>query len=155
MNIVPWDSLPMTLSWKEKVAFLAATMMDLPHSDKRPIEHSFGHGLYIRKMTIPQGTIFIGREHIQGHEITLLEGTAILIRPEAKIEYNAVKTLHTVPGFQVIAYMVTDVTVQTVHANPEDLEDVDELENRIFRPAEDTLRLGREIRDTLRLCHVG
>jgi hypothetical protein len=144
MNVIPgWDQLPDTLTWKEKVSYLAAFMSAGPHSDKCPVEHQLGHGLYIRTITIPAQQIFIGREHAEGHLMTLLKGSVILIRPERKIRYDAVKSLITSVGFQAVAYTLTDVVVQTVHGNPDGLEDTQVIEDRVFRPAEKTLEAGR------------
>lgn len=149
LRVVPWDALPSELTWKEKIAYLGVQMMsDLPHRDC-PVEHVFGHGLYIRKMTIPAGTIFLGREHLKGHAVSLLKGSVILITPDSKQRIDAVTTVHTTPGYHMVVYTLTDIKAQTVHPNPEHSFDVKALEDAIFGPVEELRALGLTVQARL------
>jgi hypothetical protein len=141
---MPWDGLPSHLSWKEKVAFVGLRLLQLPQAGTS-VEHSFGHGLYIRKMTIPARTVFLGRPHRHGHECTLLSGSVVLITPEGKRQIDAVKTIHTVPGFLMVLYALTDVVGQTVHPNPTDSHDTQALEDDIFESVESMVALGHQV----------
>jgi hypothetical protein len=149
-EVIPWDRLPTDLSWKEKIAFLGVQFAHVLASEC-PVEHIIGHGSYIRKMTIPAGTVFLGREHLQGHEVTLLKGSVVLITPETKRQVDAITTLHTTPGFYMVVYTLTDVEAQTVHPNPHNSCDVVALEAQIFGPAEELRQLGLAVEERLLL----
>lgn len=149
--VVPWDSLPAQLSWKEKIAYLGVLFEQLPPS-ACPVEHVLGaHGRYVRKMNIPAGTMFLGREHLHGHECSLLKGSVILITEEGKRQVDAVTTLHTRPGFHMVIYALTDIEAQTVHPNPTNSRDIDALEAEIFGPIDELRRLGLAVQERLQL----
>ena len=50
----------------------------------------------------------LGREHLKGHLVTLLEGSAIMITEHGKKRFDAVSNVLTSPGFHIVAYMLTD-----------------------------------------------
>lgn len=139
--IAVFETLPPELSWKEKVAYLGVQFGNV-EATPCPVEHLFGHGLYVRSITIPAGTVFLGREHLQGHEVTLLEGSVILITPEGRRQVDAVTTLHSQPGFLMVVAALTDVKAQTVHPNADHCTDIEELESRIFGSVEELRELG-------------
>lgn len=151
-EVALWDRLPAHLSWKEKIAYLGVRLSEVPGQVECPLEHSFGHGLYIRTMRIPAHTIFLGREHLKGHEVSLLEGSVILITEDDKRQFDAVTTVLTRPGFHTVVYTLTPVVAQTVHYNCNDLRDVEALEKEIFGPIEELRALGLRVQAQLRLA---
>lgn len=144
MSLLPILHLP-DLSWKEKVAYLAWKLHEGPATVQPGLAHRFEPGRYIREMSLPAGTVFIGRVHKVGHLLVLLRGKARLISEEGSRDYSAVDMLQTPSGFQTIAYTLTSVLAQTVHANPAELRDIEELEDEIFEAAELTLVRGKEV----------
>jgi hypothetical protein len=151
-EVAPWDSLPAHLSWKEKIAYLGVVLSDMPGQTECPVEHNFGYRSYLRTIRIPAHTIFLGREHLKGHEVTLLEGSVILITEHDKQQFDAVTTVLTRPGFHTVVYTLTPVIAQTVHPNPHDIRDTEELEREIFGPVEELRALGLRVRDQLRIA---
>lgn len=147
-SLAAFDILPAELSWKEKVAYLGYQFRQLRQVEM-PLEHIFGHGFYIRTITIPARTLFIGRAHRHGHMCTLLSGSAILISSAGRRTFDAVTTVHTVPGFHMVLFTLTDVVGQTMHPNPTDSRDTDALEQEIFEPAEAMTELGRAVTQRL------
>lgn len=153
MNAIPlplWDQLPATLPWKEKISWIGLKLSE-GESSSCPVTHEFGHGLYIRRMHIPARTLFIGRSHIVGHECTLLSGSVIWIWDGGRKQMDAVKTVHTTPGFNMVVYALTDIEAQTVHSNPTNSEDIIALEDGIFEPSHVMRGLGERVNDSLRL----
>jgi hypothetical protein len=144
VSVPAWDSLPRSLTWREKIAWLGLRLSEGPQSPC-PIEHTFGHGLYIRRMTIPAGTLFLGRAHLKGHQCALLSGSLIWILPKAKRYIEAPMTVVTEPGFHMVLYALTDVVGQTSHPNPTDSTDVEALEATIFEPAQALRELGMAV----------
>ena len=150
MEIVPaWDHLPQHLSWKERVCLL--TYHSLTHGEQQatPLAHIFESGLYIREMRIPAGVLLTGREHLLGHKLELISGSAILFAPDGKHRFDAYASIDTRPGFHAVAYTLTDVVSSTVHPNPEECRDVKVLEDRWFGGAQPVIDEGRLIFEEL------
>lgn len=139
--------LPETLTWPEKVAYLAWQVSQLPQASM-PVTHQFQDGHYIREMTIPAETVFLGRMHRQGHTLELLEGEAILILPTGPVHKRAPDRLQTVPGFQAVAFTLTDVRVRSLHPDTGE-RDIAVLEDHIAESKESTLALGQSIHQRL------
>lgn len=148
-EVILWDDLPAQLSWKEKIGYLCLMLADSPGRYVSPVEHSVGHGVYIRTMRLPAGLIFLGREHLKGHLVTLLEGSAIMITEHGKKRFDAVSNVLTSPGFHMVAYMLTDCVAQTAHWGIDETKTHQELEDEIFGPAEDLMALGRQVQAQL------
>lgn len=133
------------LSWHEKVALLGWWMhCNLP-SAVPEVKHIFQPGWYIRQMTMPAGQLFVGRIHRQGHLLKLIAGRAMWLRPDGRFIYDAPATVQTAPGSQVVAVSITEVVVQSLHVNPDDSRDIQQLEEDAFEPPESTLALGKEL----------
>jgi hypothetical protein len=132
------------LSWKEKLAYLAYRIKQGPQADL-PLAHIFEGGLYVREMFIPKGSVFLGREHLLGHRCELVAGRILLIGEHGRKELGAPAFMHTVPGYQMTLYAITDVVGRTYHPNPQGLTDYKVLEDSIFAPAADTLALGAQV----------
>jgi hypothetical protein len=151
VEVVAWDRLPAQLSWKEKIAYLFVSLAQaMPDHTPLPVEHVIGNGAYIRKMRLPADMIFLGREHLQGHQVSLMKGSAILITPAGKKRYDAPASLITDPGFHTVAYMLTECEVWTLHGNPQNLTDTQILEDQIFGSVDSMRDLG--IKVTARLA---
>jgi hypothetical protein len=139
------------LTWKQKLAYLAFKMYNPNSLVETPVTHFFSKGEYVRTMFIPRGRLFIGREHILGHIVRLVSGKAFLIEEAGKMLKEAPAEIMTRPGYQTVAYTITDVVAQTVHPNPLELRDVQVLEDLIFGPAELVLEEGRLLAELLGL----
>jgi len=148
MQIEVWDRLPPTLTWEEKIALLAHQFMKLEQT-VTPLEHRFEPGWYIRTMKIPKETFFVGRKHLLGHDIRLLQGDVIYVTDKGKTRVQAPFSLHSAPGFYAIAYTITDVLAETWHENTQENRDTDALELRAFEPASALLDRGRLIQERL------
>ena len=149
-SLMPFlDSLPVTLSWKEKVAYVAAQLLNGPHDALAPVEHIFENCLYIRKLRIPAHRLFIGRAHLLGHECALLSGSIIVLAEGYQQRMDAPQAMLTTPGFHMIVYTLTDIVAQTAHPNPTNSCDWEALEAQIFEPAEVLAKLGRDVRRRL------
>jgi hypothetical protein len=145
-----WDALP-ALSWKNKVAVLAYEFGKLEQTSC-PVEHIFDvDKVYIREMKIPKDTLFIGREHINGHEVQLTEGEAVLVTPEGKFYFKAPAAIKTTSGMHAVAYTITDIVARTIHPNESNSTDFEALEASIFEPAEKLLALGEQVTNQLKL----
>jgi len=143
-DIIPrWDDLT-DLSWKEKVAYLAYENSKLPQANS-PVRHIWVDGFYIREMCIPAGALVVGREHLLGHETELVIGEVLHVTDSERRKLSAPYREHTTPGYHVIVYTLTDIVCRTVHPNPNGVTDYKVLEDIIFGPAEEVMKLGESI----------
>ncbi|SRR5260221_5111805 len=132
------------LAWSDRVAMLAYQLSQ-PSGEEIEVKHSFRSVWYIREMRIPADTYFIGRPHIEGHILKLLNGRAAMIYEGRPQVFVAPAVVYTKPEFQAVAYTYTDVLVQTWHLNPDNCRDLEALENSFFGPAEPVLARGKEL----------
>ena len=145
-TIPHWDNLP-ALSWREKIAYLTYKFLQFPQTDC-PIKHIFEGRLYIREITIPAQTLFLGRAHTYGHECLLLSGSLIHISPDGtKRTLEAPFSMHTTPGYHMAFYTVTEVIGRTIHPNLTEWLDPQALEADIFEPLDNLKALGAELHE--------
>ena len=100
-------------------------------NDQIPINHFFMDGVYIRKMTMYQGYIVIGAIHKHKHMCFLLEGHLSVASSSGVKEYIAPCYIISEPGEKRILYAHEDSYWYNTHKNPDNIEDVQELEKQI------------------------
>lgn len=145
IHVPVWEELPTDLSWKEKVALLTVRSLDGLPQMGTSLNHIFEPGKYIREMRVPAGCIVTGREHVIGHKLQLMEGSAVLFAPDGNVEFHAPAEIETTQGFVAVAYAITDIVVRTVHPNPLEWRDVTDLENVWFAPAQPMIEEGKRL----------
>ena len=100
-------------------------------NDQMPIDHFFMDGVYIRKMTMYQGYIVIGAIHKHKHMCFLLEGHLSVASSSGVKEYVAPCYIISEPGEKRILYSHEDSCWYNTHKNPDNTEDIRELEKQI------------------------
>tara|TARA_B100000579_G_scaffold92936_1_gene73494 strand:- start:20097 stop:20588 length:492 start_codon:yes stop_codon:yes gene_type:complete len=100
-------------------------------NDQIPIDHFFMDGVYIRRMTMYQGYLVIGAIHKHKHMCFLLEGHLSVASSSGVKEYVAPCYIISEPGEKRILYAHKDSYWYNTHKNPDNIEDVQELEKQI------------------------
>ena len=96
-----------------------------------PIKHSFAPGIYAREMTIPEGTLLLGKVHKHRHHNFLMQGSIIVLTESNGVELlQAPLMIVSEPGTQRIGYAITDTVWTTVHENRDNSEDLAVIEER-------------------------
>lgn len=101
-----------------------------------PLKHSFTDGIYVREIFIPKGTMLTGRIHKHEHPNFLLKGTV-----KIATEYDGVQILKaplsmiSKAGTKRTLIALTDLVWVTVHHNPKNKQNIDELESDIVAPS--------------------
>jgi len=96
-----------------------------------PIRHSFAPGIYAREMSIPEGTLLIGKIHKHRHHNFLMQGSIIVLTEDEGVKLlQAPLMIVSEPGTQRIGYAVTDTIWTTVHENKDNTEDLAIIEER-------------------------
>jgi hypothetical protein len=139
------------LPWADKIAYIAWTMRQNGGYKVEDFEvrHIFQPGRYIREFELPADFLFIGRVHRKGHLVELLSGSLKLITERGSTVYSAIDRMVTAPGFQTVLRTFTPIVARCVLANPNELRDIDELEDEFFEPAETVLVRGQGIQEQL------
>ena len=100
-------------------------------SDQIPIDHFFMDGVYIRKMTMFQGTVVIGAIHKHLHMCFLLEGHLSVASAAGVREYIAPCYIIAEPGEKRVLYSHKDSIWYNTHKNPSNTESIIKLEKQI------------------------
>ena len=140
------DSPKFGLTFKEKLAYLGLKFGEISEGPSCPVQHLFEPGVYIREMTIPAETLFIGRPHTFGHRCELVSGKIMLITEEAKTHMEAPAELWSKPGFMMCLYAKTEVIGRTYHPNPHERRDTQAMQDEIFGSITEMVALGEQVR---------
>ena len=118
-------------------------------SDKIPIDNYFMDGVYIRKMTMYKGYVVIGAIHKHKHMCFLLEGHLSVASSSGVKEYIAPCYIISEPGEKRILYSHEDSCWYNTHKNPDNIEDVRELEKQIVALSYEEYKKYKENKDGL------
>lgn len=102
-------------------------------TDFCPLTHSFSEGMYLRKLTIPKGTLVVGKIHKHEHHNIITKGKAIVISEDKRKEIvTAPCTIASESGVKKIVYALEDTEWINVHHNPTNSRDVNFLEEQLI-----------------------
>ena len=100
-------------------------------SEKVPIRSFFMDGVYVREMTMYQGTAVIGAIHKHLHMCFLLQGHLSVASSSGVRDYVAPCYIIAEPGEKRVLYAHEDSLWYNTHKNPDNIEDVKLLEKDI------------------------
>lgn len=100
-----------------------------------PLVHTFSDGMYVRQISIPAGTLLTGKIHKHDHPNFLLQGKVIVVTEEGEETLTAPKSMISKAGTKRALYAVTDLIWTTIHHNPTNTQDLDELEKIVIAPS--------------------
>lgn len=93
------------------------------------MKHSFTDGVYAREMTIPEGTMVVGKIHKHRHHNFLLKGEILVATAERGVEHlKAPMMIVSEPGTQRVGYALTETVWTCIHKNEDNIEDLELLE---------------------------
>ena len=112
----------------QKVENLLAQVEQMPQVDCQT-KHYFGPSIYIREVTMPAGSVVIGKPHRKEHMCVMLQGRMIVMDAEGnQRELVAPMTFVGGPGRKV-AYILETTVFQNILATDE--TDIEVLENML------------------------
>lgn len=110
-----------------------------------PLTHSFVPGFYIREVFMPAGTFLTSKIHKTEHPFYVSEGK-VSVWVDGKVQIiEAPYWGMTKPGTRRVLFIQKSCRWTTFHANPDNCQDVIEIENRIIE-AHDNPLLSEEIK---------
>lgn len=126
MNLAVQQDIDNLLS--QKVDHLLAQVEQMPQVDCQT-KHYFGPNIYIREVTMPAGTVVIGKPHRKEHMCVMLQGRMVVVLGDGtKQELVAPLTFVGSAGRKV-AYILETTVFQNILATDE--TDIDVLENML------------------------
>jgi len=104
-----------------------------------PLEHNFGDGCYIRKITMPKGMIFTSKIHKKKHPYFVLEGDCSVLTDKGVVRIKAPYQGITEPGTKRVLYIHEKTVWITVHVTKE--TDLKKIEEQIIAKTFDEVQL--------------
>lgn len=114
---------------RENIEDLEEALLQLPQVTM-PIKSEFLNGLYIRTMYIPATTLLTGAVHKEDHVFFVREGRLIVWTDGYKHEFKPGDMIFSKAGIKKVGYAVDHCVVSTVHPNPENISEEEELWRR-------------------------
>ena len=100
--------------------------------DKRspefPLKHTITDGVYVRQMTMKKGSFVLGAVHKRDHVWFLLTGYLVIKNEHGFEDYQAPCYVEAKSGAQRAILALEDSIFVTIHKNPDDIKDIEELE---------------------------
>lgn len=132
------------LPWEDKIAYLAFHLSKIGESEF-DVRHRFVGLWYVREIRLPAEVYFIGRTHIHGHILKLIEGSATVKAEKWQKTFKAPDVMHTVPGFQMVCFTLEPVICEAWHFNPDECQNIPQLEAEHYGSPEAVLRRGQVV----------
>ena len=101
---------------------------ELIYPDMWGYKHSFADGIYIREMKMKKGQLGFSAIHKHSYGFFLLSGVLASSKEEGVEEFIAPCYIVSPRGSKRIVYAVEDCIITTVHANPTNTKDLEEIE---------------------------
>ena len=110
----------------QKVENLLDVSREMPQV-KCEEKHHFGPNIYIKEVTMPAGSVIIGKSHKIEHVCNMMSGRMIVVQEDgSKVELVAPMTFIGKPGRKV-AYIIETVVFQNIYSTNE--TNIEKLEN--------------------------
>lgn len=123
------------------IDFINKKLLDLPQLEIETIHH-FSDGIYAREIRIPAGALLVGKQHKYEHLNIISQGDIMVMTDEGIKRVKAPATIKSSPGIRRVGHAISDTVWTTIHPNPDNIEDLNELE-QIFI-VNDTINLDSE-----------
>tara|TARA_R110001592_G_scaffold327072_1_gene608124 strand:- start:133 stop:585 length:453 start_codon:yes stop_codon:yes gene_type:complete len=103
------------------------------HQDSKlfPLKHTFADGIYVRQMSMDQGSIVVGAIHKHLHVWFLLTGHISVVTEDATEDYIAPCYVVATPGTKRVIYANKQSIFVNIHKNPTNSQDIKWLEKEI------------------------
>ena len=122
-------------TFREKVWSLERAMKNMPQATI-PVEHGFADGLYMRTIVFQKGTVAVGQVHIEQHVDVMLTGEMTILMDGGMLRVKAPHVGVTLMGGKKVGIAHEETRWLTVHANPDNCQDIPVLEARIAQTHE-------------------
>lgn len=134
-------NIPSREQIKELQDYLVPIQCPLPE----PVHH-FAPGIYMRELTVPAGMLIVGKIHKHDHFLLVLSGLALALSEFGNFIAAPGQVVRSAAGVKRIVLALSDTRFLTIHANPDDCDDLKVLESRHIEPE---MELGCELKEVV------
>jgi hypothetical protein len=130
---------------RKSISDIEQRMLEVPEEQKLALEtrHHFADLVYCRTVFMKAGSLITGRIHAVEHVVVISQGRASVVCEErGSQELVAPMIFVSRAGVKRILFIHEDMIFTTVHQNPENLRDLDELEKKLILPDYELLKSG-------------
>ncbi len=151
----PFPPVEMTMSaraFERHAVALAHAMREVCEESSMPVNHEFTDGIYTRTIYMPAGCVVVGHLHKTQHRNVILSGAAVVVMNGERVAVQAGDVITSDAGVRKVLFIEEDCRWMTIHANPENVRDIEVLEGYLVDKASANLRderLIRELRSSL------
>tara|TARA_R110002020_G_scaffold102836_1_gene241125 strand:- start:218 stop:757 length:540 start_codon:yes stop_codon:yes gene_type:complete len=97
-----------------------------------PLKHSFSDNIYVREISIPKGTVLVGKIHKHEHPNFLMSGKVRVVTEETSEVLEGPLSMISSPGTKRALIALTDLVWITIHHNPTNTRDLKEIEKIVI-----------------------
>ncbi len=112
-----------------------AYLQTLPGGFDLPVQHTFSDGVYAREAFLPAGSMTVGKIHRHGHVNIISTGRVAVLTEFGVSIMEGPLTFVSKPGTKRVVKALTDTQWTTIHLNPTNTQDLEELEKLIIAPS--------------------
>jgi hypothetical protein len=117
---------------RQKVVALQDALLEMPQADIVTV-HTFLPGVYERKIIVPPWTVLTGAAHKTGYRVRLEKGTIAVNRETEVVVLTAPCEFESKAGEQRAGRVFEEEVIWVdVYDNPDDCQDIETLENRLY-----------------------
>lgn len=134
-NITPMPDYPApNIEYRKLITAIEKKVWALPGAidgKELPLRHMFAEGVYMRELTIPEGLLVVGELHRDSYVNCFMEGDMTILTSKGVKRVKAPKTIVSPPETKRFGYAHKTVKWITVHPNPTNSTNIEELEKGI------------------------
>lgn len=132
------NSIPKDVAERSFIAQAEKLILTLPQLAINPV-HRFSDGLYIREQSFPKDSVALGFEHV-GECLNIVLFGRGMIFVDGHVRHIVGPAVFTSgPGVQKVGRFLENTVWINVHPNPDNGQDIDAIEARIYRKSESHL----------------
>lgn len=118
-------------AFRSRIYALEAAILEKPQVDC-PVAHHYLPGIYVREMTVPPWTVLTGAVHKTEHFSMLVKGRIEVLTEGGFQVLEAPCTVLSTAGIKRVGRTFAEGAVwSTIHENPDDCRDMDEIVDRL------------------------
>lgn len=99
--------------------------------DDLPVNNHFACGVYMRELPIPKNMVLTGKIHKTEHLAILSQGDVSVWTEGGMKRLKASSVIKSNPGMKRVIFAHEDSVWITVHPNPTDQQNIEEIEDRL------------------------
>ena len=133
-DITPAPVKPMDKRFRKLISLIEQRIKELPGAvgeDFFPLKHSFSEGLYVREILFPKGMFIVGKLHKGSYFSSMISGDISVLTETGMKRLKGAHPSIAPPKVKRFGYTHEDTVWVTVHPNPDNITDIDKLEDMI------------------------